>query len=226
VHVKGTKREARDRYVPLLAELRPSKMTRRQFERALRASGLGVRPRDGRDSFALWCDLAGIPQGWKRALMGHQAENVTQEYGWQESERILNDAGTKLRALLSCQNNTRQSGGQSAGKPRTSNAPRRTRTPSLLIRSQVHDDSKRHAATKAAIPPRTREYCTESSPSRPDERITHHFHTHCGLRVRCMGLSCVRAACCEGLCPTVCRSRIPAGRCGLPGALATGGQGT
>jgi len=36
-----------------------------------------VRPKDGRDTFALWCDLAAIPQGWKRALMGHQAENVT-----------------------------------------------------------------------------------------------------------------------------------------------------
>jgi hypothetical protein len=36
--------------------------------------------------------LVAIPQGWKRALMRHQAENVTQEYGWQESERILGDA--------------------------------------------------------------------------------------------------------------------------------------
>jgi len=44
--------------------------------------------------------LAAIPPGWKRALMGHQAENVTQEYGWQESERILGDAETKRRALL------------------------------------------------------------------------------------------------------------------------------
>jgi hypothetical protein len=136
VHVKGTKREARDRYVPLLAELRPSTMTKQQFERALRQSGLGVRPKDGRDSFALWCDLAGIPQGWKRALMGHQAENVTQEYGWQESERILNDAETKLRTLLACQNNTVQTGRQSTGESRKSHAPRRTRTPSLLIRSQ------------------------------------------------------------------------------------------
>lgn len=112
--------------MPLLTELRLSTMTKQQFERALRESGLGVRPKDGRDSFALWCDIAGIPQGWKRALMGHQAENVTQEYGWQESERILNDAETKLRNLLACQNNTRQTGGQSTEKSRKSNAPRRT----------------------------------------------------------------------------------------------------
>ncbi len=111
VHVKGTKREARDRYVPLLTDVLPSAMTKQQFERALRKSGLGVRPKDGRDSFALWCDLAGIPQGWKRALMGHQAENVTQEYGWQESERVLEDAEVRLRALLACQNNTQQAAG-------------------------------------------------------------------------------------------------------------------
>ena len=126
MHVKGTKREARDRYVPLLTELQPSTMTKQQFERALQESGLGVRPKDGRDSFALWCDLAAIPQGWKRALMGHQAENVTQEYGWQESERILGDAEAKLRALLD------QVAGQTAGQATTkvakSNAPRRTRT--------------------------------------------------------------------------------------------------
>ncbi len=135
VHVRGTKREARNRYVPLLTELCPSTMTKQQFERALRKSGLGVRPKDGRDSFALWCDLAAIPQGWKRALMGHHAENVTQEYGWQESERILGDAEVKLRALLD------RVAGQTAGQATTevakSNAPRRTRTPSLLIRSQA-----------------------------------------------------------------------------------------
>ena len=137
VHVKGTKREARDRYVPLLTDVLPSAMTKQQFERALRKSGLGVRPKDGRDSFALWCDLAGIPQGWKRALMGHQAENVTQEYGWQESERVLEDAEVRLRALLACQNNTQQAAGHPKVRSRKSNAPRRTRTPSLLIRSQA-----------------------------------------------------------------------------------------
>ena len=69
--------------------------------------------------------------------MGHQAENVTEEYGWQESERVLNEAETKLRKVLACQNNTRQTGGHSTRESRKSNAPRRTRTPSLLIRSQA-----------------------------------------------------------------------------------------
>ncbi len=130
--------------------------TKQQFERALRSSGLGVRPKDGRDCFALWCDLAGIPQGWKRALMGHRAENVTQEYGWQESERILGDAEVKLQALIGDRKSGGQMGGHPSGKPRKSNAPRRTRTPSLLIRSHLNGDSKRHAATRAVIPRRTR----------------------------------------------------------------------
>ena len=53
----------------------------------------------------------------------------------------------------------RKSGGQKRGhangKPRKSNAPRRTRTPSLLIRSHANGDSERHAATRAVIPRRT-----------------------------------------------------------------------
>ena len=64
---------------------------------------------------------------------------------------FLNDAEGKLLAPLACQNNARQTGGQSTWKPLKCNAPRRTRTPSLLIRSHVHRDSKRHAATRHAI---------------------------------------------------------------------------
>jgi hypothetical protein len=61
--------------------------------------------------------------------MGHQAENVTQEYGWQESERILEDAEVKLQALLGGHKRWGTSGGRQSGKPRESNAPRRTRSP-------------------------------------------------------------------------------------------------
>jgi hypothetical protein len=43
--------------------------------------------------------------------MAHQAENVTQEYGWQESERILEDAEVKRQALLGGQKVGGQAGG-------------------------------------------------------------------------------------------------------------------
>jgi hypothetical protein len=73
----------------------------------------------------------------------HQAENVTQEYGWQESERILEDAEVKLQVLLGGRKGGGQMGGPESGKPRKSNAPRRTRTPSLLIRSQASSEHTR-----------------------------------------------------------------------------------
>ncbi len=145
VHINGTKREARDRLVPLLdPATAPTTLTRQQLERALRASGLGVRPKDGRDSFALWCDLAGIPEGWKAALLGHAAGNVTRAYGWQETERIFDEVEKKLKALLT----TRLGGGTNSGTQTAAaiddalsadaaSAPTRSRTRNLLIRSQA-----------------------------------------------------------------------------------------
>ncbi len=59
-----------------------------------------VTTKDGRDTFALWCDLAGLPEAWKGALLGHGPHSVTQGYGWQESERILNAAETALRKIV------------------------------------------------------------------------------------------------------------------------------
>src|SRR5438552_2158504 len=52
---------------------------------------------------------------------------------------------------------------------RPEHAPRRTRTPSLLIRSHVYGDSKRHAATRAVITRRTRPtvYRNRRAASRP-----------------------------------------------------------
>ncbi len=44
LHVLGTKREARDRYVPLITTIAPALLTREQFQRALQRSGLGVQP--------------------------------------------------------------------------------------------------------------------------------------------------------------------------------------
>jgi hypothetical protein len=95
---------------------------------------VSLRPSLGEYGPATPGPLAAIPQGWKRALMAHQAENVTPEYGWQEYERILGDAETKRRALLD--RVAGQPAGQATAKMAKSNAPRRTRTPSLLIRSQ------------------------------------------------------------------------------------------
>lgn len=127
LHIRGTKREARDRYVPLLTDVAPPLFSQQVFQTTLRKSGLGVRPKDGRDSFALWCDLARLPLAWKRSLMGHAAADVTQEYGWQEPERIVDEAAVALTALLAMvgqsvgQTATPQgaSAGESEGLPRS-----------------------------------------------------------------------------------------------------------
>src|SRR5260370_18518770 len=74
--------------------------------------------------------------------MEHQEENVTQEYGWQESERILGDAETKRRALLD--RVAGQAVGQAATQAANSSALRRTRTPSLLIGSQAERRTARN----------------------------------------------------------------------------------
>lgn len=161
VRIRGTKRDARDRVVPLLdPAIGPTNLTTQQLQRALRAAGLGIRPKDGRDSFALWCDLAGIPEGWKAALLGHAAGTVTRAYGWQETERIFGEVEEKLRALLA----TRLGGGTTRGtvgreSRDEADAPRRTRTPSLLIRSQADPRTTRTA--KADEP--------EGTPANPDE---------------------------------------------------------
>jgi integrase len=116
LHIRGTKRAARDRVVPLLTAVAPAAISQDVFEDRLRRSGLGVRPKDGRDTFALWCDLARLPLAWKRALLGHAAGDVTQEYGWQEPERIVDEAGDALRTLLAPV-------GQSVGQPAAPSGP-------------------------------------------------------------------------------------------------------
>ncbi len=62
-------------------------------------------------------------------------------------------------------------------------APRRTRTPSLLIRSHLYSDAKRHAATRAVIPRRTRPavYRNRRAASRPPRGTPTFTPTaHCG----------------------------------------------
>ena len=137
LHIKGTKREARDRIVPLLGAMPEPVGTLQQFQRALRAAGVGVRPKDGRDSFALWCDLAGISFLWREALLGHARGKL--DYGWQETERIFDECETRLTALLERGTNR---GTAVVNELVSASAPRKTRTPSLLIRSQARPSTR------------------------------------------------------------------------------------
>jgi hypothetical protein len=113
LHIKGQKRKGRDRIIPLLCEMPDPTIGRYQFGEYMRWANLGVTPKDARDSFALWCRLAGIPEPWTQALLGHGPGNITQGYGWQEAERILNEAETRLVSLL----RGAHQGGQGGGIP-------------------------------------------------------------------------------------------------------------
>ncbi len=156
LHVLGTKRAARDRYVPLVEAIERSPLTQDQFQRALQRSGLGVRPYDARRTFAHWCDLAGIPEIRRELYLGHSVwANLRTLYGAHESERFVEEDATRLKKVV----------GFVVGPPlrrsRKSNAPTRNRTENLLIKSQLlYQLSYRRVSTicpyalLAVMPPR------------------------------------------------------------------------
>jgi len=148
LHIRGTKADARDRIVPLLGAIPEPVGTLQQFQRALRGAGVGVRPKDGRDSFALWCDLAGISFLWREALLGHARGKL--DYGWQETERIYDECETRLTHVLQSWGTTR--GTAAVDDLVSASAPRKTRTPSLLIRSQARPSTAPKA--KAGLNPK------------------------------------------------------------------------
>ena len=79
--IHGTKRDARDRVIPLVET--PIKPTTLQpaFARALKKCTAGaVQPYDGRRSFATWMEAAGIDRTRRRLYLGHKEKDVTDLY--------------------------------------------------------------------------------------------------------------------------------------------------
>ncbi|HKV44391.1 MAG TPA: hypothetical protein VJT32_06910 [bacterium] len=110
-HIRGTKRDSRDRWVPLLFPIPPIAMSQDTFRKRLKASGLGVRPKDARDTFAHLCDLANVPHLWREGLLGHARGSM--DYGAIENERVLDEIEERLKALQTRE----QVGGQMGGQP-------------------------------------------------------------------------------------------------------------
>lgn len=100
LHVKGTKRRARDRYLPLLVVPHVGRLTRWGFSTALRRAGLSVTPYDARRTFANWCERAGLIESDIDALIGHGPKTMTQLYTWHRMEAFLDEVEAKLRAFL------------------------------------------------------------------------------------------------------------------------------
>jgi hypothetical protein len=77
--IHGTKREGRERVVPLVATPVRPLVKYPAFARALRA--IGLTPNDGRRSYEAWMENAGIPKARRRRYMGHGTADVTDLYG-------------------------------------------------------------------------------------------------------------------------------------------------
>lgn len=100
LRIHGRKRSGRERLVPRIAEMSPPQMTFWGFTTALRRSGLGVRPMDGRRSFAFWMELARIWDTHQQAYMGHGKRTITDLYRGHDVTPFLDEDGEKIATML------------------------------------------------------------------------------------------------------------------------------
>lgn len=104
LRVHGTKREGRDRNVPIVrAPVRPVCWEGKFRQLLAEASGGQVQPYDLRRSFAHWMELARIPRTRRRLYMGHGKRDVTDLYEFHEVQRFLEEDGATLRTWLAAQ---------------------------------------------------------------------------------------------------------------------------
>ena len=137
LHVKGTKRAARDRLLPIIAAPFEPTLSRWGFTSALRRAGLGVTPYDARRTFANWCERAGLIQTDIDLLLGHGPRTMTQLYTWHRIEGFLNDCEAKLRAFLGEEPSRTSPPTAPVGNDVSVSGPTRNRTENLLIKSQL-----------------------------------------------------------------------------------------
>jgi integrase len=100
IHIAGTKRDARDRDVPLVLRPAVPAMHRRTFENKVRERVPGITVYDLRRTYANWMESAGIPRTRRRLYMGHAAGDVTGLYELHEVTAFLADDAATLRAML------------------------------------------------------------------------------------------------------------------------------
>jgi hypothetical protein len=99
--IHGTKREGRERRVPLvMLAAAPAWKHRRSFENAFRERAPHLEPYDLRRTYSHWMELARIPRTRRRMYMGHGAKDVTDLYEEHEVTAFLVEDATKLREFL------------------------------------------------------------------------------------------------------------------------------
>ena len=100
VVIHGTKREGRDRVVPLLDSLvtKPERAYK-AFRLALRKAG-DMSPHDLRRSFSHWMEMAQIPRTRRRLYLGHGSADVTDRYEKHELTGYLVKDAEAIRAYI------------------------------------------------------------------------------------------------------------------------------
>jgi len=101
IRVRGTKREARLRDVPLVQPIAVPRITREAFRQRLEhRTNKRITPYDFRRTFARWMESAGITRARRVAYMGHASGDVTSLYERSEIDAYLVSDAEKLRAWL------------------------------------------------------------------------------------------------------------------------------
>jgi len=99
VAIHGTKREGRERFVPLIKGVplvRPTGNLK-AFRLALGSADFGrMGVYDLRRSYATWLEACGVPRTRMRMYMGHGARDVTDVYLWQEVKQFIADDSLRL----------------------------------------------------------------------------------------------------------------------------------
>lgn len=101
IHVHGTKREGRDRDIPLILPIGRPVGTYATFRKALKAaSGDTVTCYDFRRTYATWMEQAGILRALRKAYMGQGTTDVLDLYERVQVERFLAEDAEKLRKVV------------------------------------------------------------------------------------------------------------------------------
>jgi hypothetical protein len=104
VRIAGTKREARDRFVPLVGQIATPQMTpwgmQSAFRRMRAETGRDVTVYDARRSFTLWMVEAGVPRIRRKLYLGHEITDVHDLYEEHEVQEFLAEDGVRLRGFI------------------------------------------------------------------------------------------------------------------------------
>jgi hypothetical protein len=100
IHIAGTKREGRERDVPLVFRPSVPRIHRRTFENKLRERTREITAYDLRRTYANFLEAAGIPRARRKIYRGHQSGDIGDLYEQHEVAAFLIEDAAKISAFL------------------------------------------------------------------------------------------------------------------------------